>query len=413
MLAVRNSATIGVGRIATARLTPSCLIISERHSSNGSKSANDVEIQPLKATSLANLRRGTGGRSSFNGLVVTVLGATGFVGRYVCNRLGKIGSQLILPYRGDNYDPLRLRLVGDLGQVLFTPYQAVDLDSLRKSMRYSNVVVNLIGRDYETRNFNFHRVHVEVARNVAKIAKEMGVERLIHFSALNASENPPSTVIKGGSKFLKTKWLGEQAVREEYPEAIIFRPADVWGQEDRFMRYHAMWWRRQSSFYPLWKKGDHVIKQPVYVGDVAGGVVNAIFERNAEGKTYEIVGPQRFVLGELIDYFHRVMRKMDTEWGYKRYDMRFDPTYFLKIIFNEKINPASPINTMTWEKLERENVTDTLSGLPRLEDLGVSPLTTIHERASWELMPYNAYNYYDAELDEFARPDPPPTVVES
>ena len=68
----------------------------------------------------------------------------------------------------------------------------------------------------------------------------------------------------------------------------------------------------------MWKKGDHVIKQPVYVGDVAGGVVNAIFDRDNEGKTYDVVGPERFVLGELVDYLHRVMRKMDTDWGYKR-----------------------------------------------------------------------------------------------
>ena len=61
---------------------------------------------------------------------------------------------------------------------------------------------------------------------------------------------------------------------------------------------------------PLWYKGERTIKQPVFVSDVAQGVVNAILERDTAGKTYECVGPKRYQLGELVDYFHRVMRKV-------------------------------------------------------------------------------------------------------
>jgi hypothetical protein len=73
-------------------------------------------------TSLTNLSqygRGTGGRSSFSGNVVTVFGANGMIGRILANRLGKEGSQLIVPYRGDPWDVRSIKLVGDLGQVLF------------------------------------------------------------------------------------------------------------------------------------------------------------------------------------------------------------------------------------------------------------------------------------------------------
>lgn len=53
-----------------------------------------------KRPNLAAYKRGTGGRSSFNGIVATVFGCTGFVGRYVCNKLGKIGTQVILKTKG-------------------------------------------------------------------------------------------------------------------------------------------------------------------------------------------------------------------------------------------------------------------------------------------------------------------------
>jgi NADH dehydrogenase (ubiquinone) 1 alpha subcomplex subunit 9 len=65
------------------------------------------------------LPRGTGGRSSFSGRVVTVFGATGTMGRVLCNRLGKEGSQMVVAYRGDEWDARALKLCGDLGQVWF------------------------------------------------------------------------------------------------------------------------------------------------------------------------------------------------------------------------------------------------------------------------------------------------------
>lgn len=122
----------------------------------------------LKTTNLASLKRGTGGRSSFNGTVVTVFGCTGFVGRYVANKFGKIGSQCVFPYRGDHSEVNSLKLVGDLGQVLFHFYNLNDMDSIRQAIKYSNVVVNLIGRDWETKNFKFKDVHIEGARRVAR-----------------------------------------------------------------------------------------------------------------------------------------------------------------------------------------------------------------------------------------------------
>ena len=84
--------------------------------------------------------------------------------------------------------------------------------------------------------------------------------------------------------------LGEQAVREEFPEAVIFRPADMYGNADRFLRYYAAFWRGQFKGMPLWKKGEATIKQPVFVSDVAQAILNAAREVETNGKTYQAVG---------------------------------------------------------------------------------------------------------------------------
>lgn len=114
------------------------------------------------------MKRGTGGRSSFNGMVVTIFGSAGFMGRVVANRFGKIGSQIICAYRGDSYDVARLKLAGDLGQVLFHFYNLRDEQSIREAVKYSNVVVNLVGRDWKTKNYTLDDVNVEGARRIAR-----------------------------------------------------------------------------------------------------------------------------------------------------------------------------------------------------------------------------------------------------
>ncbi|XP_065359395.1 NADH dehydrogenase [ubiquinone] 1 alpha subcomplex subunit 9, mitochondrial [Calliphora vicina] len=367
--------------------------------------------RPLKTTNLGAMKRGTGGRSSFNGIVATVFGCTGFLGRYVCNKLGKSGTQMILPYRGEDSEAIRLKVCGDLGQVLFQFYHLCDEEAIRKAVKYSNVVINLVGREYETKNFKFNDVHVEGARRIARICREVGVERLIHVSALNADPHPKSHIIDGGSNFLRSKYWGEQAVREEFPEATIIRPSDIYGSEDRFLRYYAHIWRRQFRSMPLWYKGERTVKQPVFVSDVAQGILNCAKDPDTAGKVYQAVGPKRYQLSELVDWFHRLMRKDEKWWGYQRYDMRFDPTFVLKTKMTEMICPNQPVGGLHLERLEMECVTDkVLNNVPTLEDLGVQ-LTPMENQVPWELRPYRAALYYDADLNEFETPAPPQTIA--
>ena len=148
--------------------------------------------------SLSDLTR-PGGRQSVSGVVATVFGSSGFIGRYVVNHLGRIGSQVIVPYRGDGMNSRHLRLNGDLGQIVPVPFDMFDEESIVKAVNRSNVVINCIGSRYETANFKYDDVNFKIAHRLAKISKQMGVTRFIHMSCYGAAPDAESSYFQ--SKF--------------------------------------------------------------------------------------------------------------------------------------------------------------------------------------------------------------------
>ncbi|XP_060838135.1 NADH dehydrogenase [ubiquinone] 1 alpha subcomplex subunit 9, mitochondrial [Rhopalosiphum padi] len=375
-------------------------------------STESSEPRVIKNPSLSQLKRGTGGRSSFNGVVATVFGATGLLGGNLINKLGKIGTQLIIPYRGDAYFIRELKLAGDLGQVLFQPYHLNDEESIRKAVKYSNVVINLVGRDWETKNFKFNDVHYEGARRIARISREMGVERLIHVSALNVDPLPAPIYLKKGSGFLASKKAGEQAVRDEFPDATIFRPSDIYGQGDRFLLMYSHAWRRTQQRVVLWKKGEQTVKQPVAVSDVAYGILNAMLDKSTSGKIYQAVGPTPYLLSDLIDWMFAVLRRDGKfSFDYKRVGIMESPQYLIKMWLTDLLCPSWPPGYVTAERFEREFVSDILDErLPTLEDLGVK-LTKTEDQIPHELKFLRAFQSYMDTIGEFENPAPPPPYI--
>ncbi|CAG0881154.1 unnamed protein product [Cyprideis torosa] len=373
-------------------------------------STQTVERFPeIRSTSTSQMKRGTGGRSSFNGNIVTIFGATGFVGHGVCSRLGRVGTQMVIPYRGDSYDVLHLRLSGDLGQVVFYPYDLREYDSVKAAVKYSNIVINCVGRDWETMNFKFDDVHHTGAKTIAKACREMGVKKLIHLSALNAEEFPAPHILKTGSRFLSSKWKGELAVRSEFPDAIIFRPADVFGGSDRFLSYWGHWVRRQGRKCPVWRNGNYTVKQPVCVTNLTEAIVRVALNDGYEGKTIDAVGPNRYLMADLVDWIMKVCRR--DHLGYKRYDMRRDPTFYLKVALISKFHYTWPYNTMVWDKVERECVSDVPVAEMTLEDCGVE-LVRLEDRIHHHLIRFRALNYLKEDIGMFDVVEPPPLYTD-
>ncbi|KAL1367726.1 hypothetical protein HN51_021847 [Arachis hypogaea] len=264
---------------------------------------NERYVSTLATKGVGHLvRKGTGGRSSVSGIIATVFGATGFLGRYVVQQLAKMGSQVLVPFRGSEDCHRHLKLMGDLGQIVPMKYNPRDESSIKAVMAKANVVINLIGRDHETRNYGFEEVHHHMAEKLAMISKEHGgIMRFIQVSCLGASPSSPS-------KMLRAKAAAEEAVLRELPEATILRPAVMVGTEDRILNRWAHF-AKNYGFLPLIGDGSTKI-QPVYVVDVAGALTTALKDDGTSmGKIYELGGPEIFTIHELAELMYDTIRE--------------------------------------------------------------------------------------------------------
>lgn len=266
---------------------------------------------------------GSGGRNSNAGVKVAVFGASSFLGRYVCGNLGTNGVLAYLGNRGDEFELRHLRPMFDLGRSRFVFYSSKDRDSMAEVIADADIVINLIGKHYETRalankdkfpffemktNFTLEQANVDIPRTVAELCTEMQIDNLIHVSALGAS--PDSSC-----EWSRTKHAGEMAVKEAYPWATIIRPAHIFGSEDRFLNWYANAAAGSLPFVPF-VDGGEALTQPVYVDDVASIITRVVDEpEKYEGKTIDCFGPQDFTQKELAEFVYDITsqfpRKLD------------------------------------------------------------------------------------------------------
>ena len=235
------------------------------------------------------------GRSGVSGITATIFGSSGFLGKYVVNKFGKIGSKCVLPYRGDEVDVRHLKLCGDLGVVNPIESSIRSLSDIEDAVRGSNVVINLLGKHFETSRWSYNDVHVTFPGVLASVCAEQGVERFVHVSAMGAAPDAPSA-------WARSKFIGEESVRDAFPGATILRPATIFGDEDKFLNRIAKL-SQLLPYYPMGSDAASAKQQPVYCDDVAQAVFNAATApgNSAAGKTLELAGPKVYTNQEIFE----------------------------------------------------------------------------------------------------------------
>lgn len=211
-----------------------------------------------------------------------VTGAFGFTGKYIARRLLSMGKRVkTLIARPNRPNPF-----GD--QVSVAPFNFDKPVELEKSLRGAATLYNT----YWVR-FSFgevtHNKAVENTRVLIAAAERAGVQRIVHISVTNASENSTLPYFRG-------KGFLETAVRQSRLSYAIIRPTLIFGPEDILINNIA-WFLRRCPIFAVPGDGNYRL-QPVFVEDVAEIAVNGAVQ--GDSLITDAVGPDILTFDELI-----------------------------------------------------------------------------------------------------------------
>jgi uncharacterized protein YbjT (DUF2867 family) len=223
--------------------------------------------------------------------VAAVIGGSGFLGRYVVKRLAAAGHVVRVAVRHPDR-ALFLKTMGRVGQVVPLYTNVTDEASVARAVEGAALVVNLVGILAERQRGDFTRVQAEGAGRVARLAAAAGVQHMVQMSAIGAAAD-------SAAQYGRTKASGEEAVRAAFPTATILRPSIVFGPEDQFFnRFGEL--AMLAPVMPVIAGASRF--QPVYVGDVADAVMQALARPEAAGATYELGGPRIMTFREILGW---------------------------------------------------------------------------------------------------------------
>jgi uncharacterized protein YbjT (DUF2867 family) len=285
--------------------------------------------------------------------VVTVFGATGFLGRRIVRRLHVQGYIVRIASR----HPDQGRALFGTDDPRLRPIQADirDRQSAADAVADAHAAVNAVSLYTERGAETFHAIHVEGAERVATEAHRAGTEQLIHVSGIGA--DPASK-----SSYVRSRGQGESAVRAAYPGAVLVRPAVMFGPDDSFLTVILKLLQRLPA-YPMFGSGTTRL-QPAHVEDVGEAIARVLQWTERDPKTLECGGPRAYTYKELL-------RSIAGEAGLKPILFPVPFAVWYAMARTAAILPSPPITRNQVELMQIDTVASPL--LPGFADLRIMP----------------------------------------
>lgn len=220
-----------------------------------------------------------------------VTGAYGYSGKYIAQRLLNAGKTVVTLTNSLN----RANLFGD--QIKALPFHFDRPDLLAEQLKGVAVLYNTYWVRFNHRLFK----HSDAVKNTLVLfdaAKKAGVQRIVHVSITNPSEDSPLEYFRG-------KAVLEKALIESGVSHAILRPAVLFGKEDILINNIA-WMLRRLPVFGMFGDGRYRL-QPIYVDDLAAIAVEQGNRR--DNVVINAIGPETFTYRELATRIGQLIGK--------------------------------------------------------------------------------------------------------
>ena len=288
-----------------------------------------------------------------NQKIICLFGGGGFLGKHLMRQLTRLDYRVKVATRNP-YLKGYLKPLGNPGQIELFKINIFNSEDLKQVLKNCDFAINLVGILHETRKQKFSQIHSQFPYLLSNLCNEIGINNLIHVSALGIKE-------RHLSRYIQSKLQGEKNIQENFKPTVILRPSVIFGPEDKFLNKFASI-AQFSPVLPLIGGGKTKFA-PIYVGDVAKAIVKALELNNSEPKIYELGGPENYSFKELMEILLTEIKKkrflVPVPFGFAKFQ-----SYFLQMM---------PNPLLTSDQVELLKYNNIVSGdYPTLKDLGIT-----------------------------------------
>lgn len=244
-----------------------------------------------------------------------VTGASGFVGTHMVELLKKEGWEVVgTDLKRENHKkyyceegvlhPTYCEGYAEKLGVKFIPADLTQKETLKPLFEYKyDIIFNVASLyDYFAKWDVLYKVNVEGTKNLAELAIENGIKRIIHWSTEgvygevkdgpadeNYPFNPPNLYSKSKAEQEKVLW---QLHKENKIQLTVIRPAPIYGPRHHYGIYHILYIINRlgfayiPSFYP---KNKTLMFPSVHVYDLVRAAIFLAEDDRAIGEAYNVL----------------------------------------------------------------------------------------------------------------------------